>query len=59
MREKEDISSLAVNKIIKNYRQKLKKYNINFYEVDTTKQDSHDTLDIVVSHLIKNDWFKN
>ena len=56
-RKREDLSSLVVNNIINNYRKKLKKYNIKFFEVDTTKLDSNDTLDIVMRHLIKNNWF--
>lgn len=56
-RKREEASIEAVEKTIMNYRKKLNKYNIDVFEVDTTRLNQEEVLDSVIRHLIKNNWF--
>lgn len=55
-RKPEELSISDIGNTIDLYRKKLKQYNINFIEINTTLLTPEEVIDTVVIDLIKHDW---
>jgi len=56
-KRKPELSVSEITNTIDLYRKKLKQYNINFVEINTTHFSSEGVIDKVVLDLIKHDWY--